>query len=436
MTDAPASAPASTTSQPTPPFPLDPMDPRFYDDPWDGYRWLRHNAPLWWDDRNDMWIVSRHEDVSHISRHQELYSAAQGVRPKVVASMSIISMDDPDHTRLRRLVSKGFTPRMVRKLTDHMRELTTQIIDDIAERGEIEFVEEFAMHVPLIVIAELLGLDPDQRQRLYRWSDAMMAGDGHTEADDPVLLRAMEAATEFAVMVTDLVEERRRDGSTEDIIGILTQAYDEGALTSDDSSAPHGEVDADGEMTSDELLMFLILLVVAGNETTRNAISGGLRAFTLFPEERDKLLANPDLIDLAVDEIVRFVSPVMSFMRTVTEDHTYKGVDFRAGERVFMLYQSANRDGDVFDEPDRFRIDRDPNPHLGFGVGTHYCLGANLARNEIKVVFEELFRRLSDIRVADPGTLSRGDSTLVLSIDRLPAVFTPESQRPEVPAPT
>jgi cytochrome P450 family 142 subfamily A polypeptide 1 len=415
------------TSSPAPPFPIDTLDPRFYDDPWEAYRWLRHNAPLWWDERNEMWIASRHEDVSHISRHQELYSAAQGVRPRITVPMSIISMDDPEHTRLRRLVNKGFTPRMVRKLTDHMRELTTEIIDEIAERGEIEFVRDFAIHVPLIVIAELLGLDPSRRMQLFEWSEAMFKGDGHIEPDDPALVGAAEAAGEFAVLLTELIEQRRRDGSTDDIIGILTQAHEEGALATDALGV--AEENYNAEMTSDELLMFLFLLLGAGNETTRNAISGGLRAFTLFPDERDKLIGNPDLIDLAVDEIVRYVSPVLTFMRTVTEDHAYQGIDLKAGDRVFMLYQSANRDEDVFDEPDRFRIDRDPNPHVGFGIGTHYCLGANLARNELKVVFEELFRRLGDIRVKDPSTLSRSDSTLVIAIDSLPAVFTPESQR-------
>jgi len=458
MVDAQASAPSAssasrTTSDPQPPFPIDVLDPRFYDDPWEGYRWLRHNAPIWWDAQNELWVISRHEDVSHISRHQETYSAAQGVRPKIAAPMSIISMDDPEHTRQRRLVSKGLTPRMVRKLTDHMRELANQIIDDIAERGECDFVEDVAMHVPLIVIAELMGLDPNQREQLYRWSEDMMAGDGHTDPEDPVLVKATEAGTEFAMLCMELIEQRRQDGSTDDIIGILTKAYDEGALARPEDQTgvdPHAptriagpgawvaESDVSGEldqMSNDELLMFLILLVVAGNETTRNAITGGLRAFTLFPEERDKLLADPELIDLAVEEIVRYVTPVLTFMRTVTEDHTYKGVDFKAGDRVFMLYQSANRDEDVFDDPDRFVVDRDPNPHLAFGQGTHYCLGANLARNEIKVVFEELFKRLSDIRAADPTTLSRGDSTLVLSINRLPAIFTPESQRSPATAP-
>ena len=419
---------AEETTGVRPPFEIDVLDPRFYDDPWDAYRWLRHNAPLWWDARNELWVVSRHADVSQISRNQELYSAAQGVRPKVAAPMSIISMDDPEHTRQRRLVNRGFTPAMVRQLADHIRELSHEIIDEIAERGSCDFVEDFAIHVPLIVIAELMGLDPDQRQKLYRWSDAMMAGDGHLDPEDPVLVAAAEAGGEFAVMCVELIEQRRQDGSTDDIIGILTRAFDEGALAQEGDGSYAGDADA-GEMSHDELIMFLILLVVAGNETTRNALTGGLVAFSRFPDQHQRLLDDPGLIDLAVDEIVRYVSPVMSFMRTVTDDHTYEGVDLKAGDRLFLLYQSANRDEDVFEDPDDFRVDRDPNPHLGFGIGTHYCLGANLARAEIGVVFTELFARLRDIRAVDPDTLERGDSSLVLALNHLPAVFTPESRR-------
>jgi cholest-4-en-3-one 26-monooxygenase len=339
--------------------------------------------------------------------------------------MSIISMDDPEHTRQRRLINKGFTPRVVRQLSEHIRELSNQIIDEIAARGECDFVEDFAIHVPLIVIAELMGLDPDQRGRLYRWSDAMMAGDGHTDPDDPVLVAAAEAGGEFAALCIELIEQRRADGATDDIIGVLTRAFDEGALARDGDGGAAGSA-GNEELTYDELLMFLILLVVAGNETTRNALSGGLLAFSRFPDQHRMLLDHPELMDSAVDEIVRFVSPVLSFMRTVTRDHTYKGVDLREGDRVFMLYQSANRDEDVFDDPDEFRIDRDPNPHLAFGIGTHYCLGANLARAEINVVFTELFARLRDIRAVDTGTLDRGNSSLVLALNHLPAVFTPE----------
>ena len=409
---------------PPPPCPIDVLDPRFYDDPWDAYRWLRHHSPIHWDGRNELWVISRHADVSHISRDQGLYSAADGVRPKVAAPMSIISMDDPEHTRQRRLINRGFTPARVRAITDHIRDLSNQIIDEVADRGRLDFVEDFAIHVPLIVIAELMGLDPDQRNRLYKWSDAMMAGDGHDDPDDPVLHAAAEAFGEYAAMCTELIEARRADpAASDDLIATLTRAFDDGELAREGAG---GLVVGDEVLTTDELLMFLVLIVVAGNETTRNALTGGLVAFSQFPAEKQRIVDDPSLWDTAVDEIIRYVSPVLSFSRTVTADHTYAGVDLKAGDKVFMLYQSANRDEDVFDAPDELRVDRNPNPHLAFGIGTHYCLGANLARAEVRVVFEELFKRLGDIRVEDGATPRRGSSSLVLSLEHLPAVFTPE----------
>jgi cytochrome P450 family 142 subfamily A polypeptide 1 len=406
------------------PMQIDILDPRFYDDPFEGYRWLRNNDPVHWDEANSMWVVSKHEDVSHVSRHQERYSAAQGVRPKVAAPMSIISMDDPEHTRQRRLINKGFTPAKVRLLAEHMKEITNSILDDIEGRGEVDFVEDFAIHLPLIIIAEMMGLDPDSRDRLYRWSDAMMAGDGHVDPDSPQLHAAAEAFGEYVGVCAQLIEERRGRHDLDDLISILTNAKESGALTQGGMSADLTPVE-DGGLSSDELFMFLTLLVVAGNETTRNALTGGMLAFSLFPDQKEKLLANPELIDLAVDEIVRYVTPVLTFNRTVTETHEYKGKTLREGDKVLMLYGSANRDEDVFDAPDEFRIDRDPNPHLGFGIGTHFCLGANLARAEIKTVFTELFARLRDIEITPGAKLDRGDSTLVLALQHLPATFTP-----------
>jgi cytochrome P450 family 142 subfamily A polypeptide 1 len=403
---------------------IDILDPRFYDDPWEGYRWLRKNDPVHWDEANGMWVVSKHEDVSHVSRHQELYSAAQGVRPKVAAPMSIISMDDPEHTRQRRLINKGFTPAKVRMLSEHMREITNSILDEIEAKGEVDFVEDFAIHLPLIIIAEMMGLDPESRDRLYRWSDAMMAGDGHTDADSPQLHAAAEAFGEYVGVCAQLIDERRGRHDLDDLISILTNAKDSGELTQGGMSADLTPVE-DGGLSSDELFMFLALLVVAGNETTRNALTGGMLAFSLFPDQKEKLLANPELIDLAVDEIVRYVTPVLTFNRTVTETHDYKGRTLKEGDKVLMLYASANRDEDVFDDPDEFRIDRDPNPHLGFGIGTHFCLGANLARAEIKTTFTELFARLRDIEIVPGAPLDRGDSTLVLALQHLPAQFTP-----------
>jgi cytochrome P450 family 142 subfamily A polypeptide 1 len=416
---------------------IDVTDPKIYDDPWALYRWLRDEAPLYRDEANDLYVVSRHEDVSHVSRNNELYCAKYGVRPVIAGDMSLITLDEPEHTRQRRLINRGFTPKRVRELIPHMRELSNQLIDEIEERGEIDFVEDFAIHVPLIIICEMLGLDPEARINMYKWSDAMMDGDGHIDPDDPVLHRAAESFGEYATMCIELIARRRQDPQ-DDLITVLTQASDAGELEKefkalqgiDETTAAsihkHG-------LDDDELLGFLTILLVAGNETTRNALSGGLLALSLFPEQRQRLIENLDdeaFMDKAADEIVRYTSPVLSFIRTVTEDHTYKGVEFKEGDRILMLYQSANRDERVFDAPDEFVLDRDPNPHLGFGIGVHYCLGANLARTEIKVVFQELFRRLRDIAVVDDADLHRGDSSLVLALQHLPAAFTPASKCP------
>ena len=402
---------------------IDVLAPELYDDPWATYRWLRDEAPLHRDTTNDLWVVSRHADVFEVSRRSDVWSAAQGVRPKVAADMSLIALDDPEHTRQRRLINRGFTPRRVREIAPHVRDLAHRLIDEVQHRGEVEFVTELAAHVPLIVISELMGLDPTERDRMYRWSDAMMAGDGH-EGDAPELHAAAVAFGEFAEMCATLIAERHAT-ETDDIIGILTRAHDEGGLHKDLKS---GDLYGEGSLQDDELLMFLTLLLVAGNETTRNAISGGLLALSLFPEERDKLLADPTLIDLAVEEIIRWTTPVMTFMRTCTEAHELHGRRIEVGDRILMLYQSANRDDRVFDRPDDFVVDRAPNDHLAFGAGTHFCLGANLARLEVKVVFEALLERLPDLRALDPTTIDRNRSTLVVGIDSLPAVFTPVSR--------
>ena len=410
---------------------FDVLDPRFDDDPWDVYRWLRRHDPVHWDERNQLWLLTRHVDVSHVSRNPDLYSSARGVRPGLDVPMSIIAMDDPEHSRQRRLINRGFTPRRVREITDHMRELTIELIDDIADRGEIEFVEDFAIHLPLIIIAELLGLDPSQRNQLHRWSDAMVGGDGRSDPADPAFTEAAAAFGEYAAMCSELIDARRGQPVTQDLISILSNAYDEGALSHDEEGGGFvaesaEETDVEGTLDNDELFMFLCLLVVAGNETTRNALSGALLAFSAFPEQRRALVEHPELIESAVDEIIRYVSPVISFMRTVTTTHEYKGRTLEEGQKVLLLYQSANRDEEVFDAPDEFRIDRSPNPHVGFGVGTHYCLGASLARAEVSVALTELLRRLPDITVPAGTEVERGDSTLVIALQHVPAVFTPK----------
>ncbi len=406
---------------------LDFCDTTLYDDPWDTYRRLREQDTLYRDEVNGLWVAARYDDVFEISRDPGRYITSNGVRPKLKAPLSLLCEDDPEHTRQRRMINRGFTPRRVRDLMPHIRELSNQIIDDIGDRGEIDFVEDFAIHVPLIVICELMGLDPETRLKMYRWSDEMMAGDGHVDPDDPVLQRAGEAFVEYSVMCSELIAQRRREPA-DDLISILTEKFDEGELGHDEFRDLAGEPVRRDPLGDDELNLFLTVLLIAGNETTRNAITGGMLALSRFPEERQRLVDNLDddaFVDLAVDELIRWVSPVIGFTRTVTEDHERRGTRLRAGDEVLMLYQSANRDASVFDRPDELILDRDPNPHLAFGIGPHFCLGANLARLEVKTVFQELFRRLPDIHVPDDARRTRGASGLVIALQHLPARFTP-----------
>ncbi len=415
-------------------------DPRTFDDPWDLYAWLRDQDSLFYDEANDLYIAARHEDVFHVSRDGELYCNRFGVRPKIAGDMSIITLDGEEHLRQRRLINKGFTPARVRALIPHVRELTNEVVDELEKRvvenggNAVDFVENFAIHVPLIIICELMGLPAEQRLKMYGWSDAMMAGDGHVEADSPQLLAAANAFGEYATMAIELIAERRSDPK-DDLISILTQAYDDGALAKDHKALQGVTAEElasregrDATLNDDELLAFLTVLMVAGNETTRNAITGGLLALSRFPEQRQLMLDNlhdDEFMATAADEIVRYVTPVLGFLRTVTRDHEYRNTQLKEGDRVLMLYGGANRDPRVFDDPDELILTRSPNPHLGFGIGPHFCLGSNLARMEITTVFQELLTRLPDIVVPDGVTPDRGDSSLVLALQEMPADFTP-----------
>ncbi len=400
-------------------------DPAVYDDPWSFYAWLRDEHAVWFDASSGLYAISRHADVVEVSRDATRFSSAQGVRPVNAVPLSIVSMDDPEHARQRRLLSKGFTPRQVRTMTEHVRELTNSVIDEVESTGRIDFVSDLAMHVPLMVISELLGIDPSLRLSLYQWSEAMIAGEGAVAQGGERVEEAALAFAQYTDLVQGLIEERRSQ-PREDLLSILTAAYDAGELAYDEQSLAAYDLNEAAELTNDELLMFAVLLMVAGNETTRNAIAGGLLAFSRFPEHRALLASDPTLIDGAVEEILRYTSPVLNFTRAVTGTVQIAGTTLHEGDRVMLLYQSANRDDRVFEDPERFRIDRNPNPHVAFGFGPHFCMGANLARMEIKVVFEELFRRLPDIAVDAPEQIpERAPSAFVAGLTRMPASFTP-----------
>lgn len=406
-----------TTARPVCDF--DVLDRRFYQNPHPAYSWMRANRPIFWDEANGIWVVSRHAEVSYVSMHADLFCSGHGVRPKEGAMLSLIGLDGERHVSQRRLLNKGFTPRMIRTMEPRVRQVVTEVLDEIADRSSCDFVTDIAIPVPLVVIAELMGLPVEDRVQLGRWSDRMMAGEGRGDPDDPATADAGAAFGQYVAYLSDMIEERRRAHKhgralPDDAVSVLVGADEDGLLESSD------------ELAHDELTMFLVILLVAGNETTRNAISGGMWAFSQFPDEWQRLREHPESFETMADEITRFVSPVISFSRTATQDTELAGQQIAEGEQVLMLYQSANRDEDVFEEPGVLRVDRNPNPHLGFGVGPHVCMGINLARLEIRVIFEELTRRFPGMVVAPGVTPVYAEHALVHAVESLPVEFTPE----------
>jgi cytochrome P450 family 142 subfamily A polypeptide 1 len=398
---------------------------------WDAHmterlRWLRENDPVRWSEADDLWLVTKYEDVVYVSKHQEIFSSAFGVRPSNPARIGLIDEAEPRHTQLRNLINRGFTPRMVRKLETAFRGIVDESIDAVAARGECDFVRAISVPLPLKLIAEMIGIPREEFDRFHQWSDAMIAGDGAT--DPQVLGKAGLAFMEYSRYVTGIIEDRRKN-PREDLVSVLTGAKDGGLLCRFDVKDLHGAGEEHLSLANDELIMMCVILLVAGNETTRNGISGGMQLLIENPAERQKLIDDPSLVPAAVEEMVRLTSPVHAFSRTLTRDFELRGKQIRQGQRVLLLYPSANRDPDAFPEPDRFRVERNP-VHVGFGVGTHYCLGANLARMEMRVAFSELLRRLPDMRYAEGGPVLLPNA-LVRSCVEMKVRFTPEKRGAE-----
>ncbi len=387
-------------------------------------RWLREHDPVHWSDKDQLWLVTKFEDVSYASKHQELFTSGEGVRPGLPAKIGLIDEGQPRHGQLRGLINKGFTPRMVAKLESVFHNIVGEMIDRVAKRGECDFVEDIAVPLPLLVIAEMIGIHKEDRGRFHRWSDDMIAADGNL--DDPeILLKAVTAFQEYAAYVTEIIEDRRQN-PRDDLVSILTGAKDDGLLMH--FERPEGLdhlPEGDPKLANDELIKLLVILFVAGNETTRNAISGGMQLLIEHPRQRQMLIDDPSRIRSAVEEMLRVVSPVQSFGRTATRDTELRGKPIAKGQKVLLLYPSANRDAEVFEDPDAFRIERNPH-HLAFGVGNHFCLGANLARMEMRVAFEELLRRLPDMEYADGGPELR-PAALVRSCTHMRVRYTPEA---------
>ena len=377
---------------------------------------LRCEDPLYWNSESDgpgFWCVTRYDDIVTISKDPARFSSARehgGHRifdeHKVgiagggtsMAEAPMISMDPPEHVSYRRMVTPGFTPARIRTLEEQVRSRTCAILDRLAGRRECEFISEVAAELPIQVLAELLGVPQEDRRRLFDWSNTMVGEDDPELRTGPAQLG--ESLREMGGYSLQLWQDRLTNPGS-DLISMLAHARIGGEA-----------------MSVERYLGTFILLVVGGNETTRNSISGGLIALTDFPAERQRLIDHPELLSSGAQEIVRWVSPVMHMRRTALVDAEMRGKTIRAGDKIILWYPSANRDEEVFDNPFRFDVGRSGLPHLGFGIGEHYCLGARLAELQLRVFFGEFLQRFP--KAAPCGPIRRMRSNFINGIKEMP----------------
>jgi cytochrome P450 family 142 subfamily A polypeptide 1 len=374
---------------------------RFYvDGAREAYRWLRQNAPVHFDENSGLWGIARHEDVLAVERDPRTFSSAGGSRPDTGPLPWMIDMDGADHSKRRKLVSAGFTPGRVRAAEPHLRAICDDLIDRVCESGACDFVHDLAAPLPMIVIGDMLGVPPADRDELLRWSHGMLASlSGESEG-----IEAAAAAFEEYVGYASRMIADRRATPRDDLFSVLV----------------HATVDGD-RLEDDEIVFESLLLLIGGDETTRQVSAGGMEQLLHHPEQREKVLTREELLPSAVEEMLRWVSPIKSMARTTTVPVEVAGVALPADAKVLLLYESADFDDRHFPEPERFDVERSPNDHLAFGFGPHFCLGAGLARSELRALFERVLRRMPGLAPATTDPLPRS----VTGIERMPVVFSP-----------
>lgn len=388
---------------------IDLLDGHWYShEPHDLWEWMRHNAPAYYDEQRDVWGITRHADVLAIEKDPKTFSSKRSPRPHGGGLPMMISMDDPMHTRRRRLVYRGFTPKRVRDKEPTIRRICTQIIDNVCERGECDFVWDIAAPLPLLLIADMLGFPEESYDDLLRWSDDLIRGTTGTPNEE-TMRKSGDAAMGFREFQLGVIADRRAKPPQDDLVSILC----------------HAEID-DEKLDDESLVQETLLILIGGDETTRHVISTGMLALIDNPDQR-AILANADAEGrvTAVEELLRWVTPIKNMSRTVTREVEVGGQTLHEDDQLILLYPSANRDEDVFEDPYRFDVRRDPNPHLAFGFGTHFCLGASLARLELNVMFDELSKRLPDIELATDEPLEFRASNFIVGPESMPVRFTP-----------
>lgn len=387
---------------------IDLLDGGWYaQQPYEQWAWMREHAPVYWDAANQVWGITRYDDVLAIEKDPKTFSSMKAPRPHGEPLPMMISMDNPEHQRRRSLVNRGFTPKKVQAHADTIRAICRKLIDDVQAKGECDFVWDLAAPLPLLLIADMLGFEPSAYDDLLRWSDDMIRGTTGTPTPE-VQLAAMNAGIEFREYQLGVIADRRSRPPQEDLISALV----------------HAEID--GHRLDDESIVSeTLLILIGGDETSRHVMTCGMLALLEFPEQRELLAAHPEFIESGVEELLRWVSPIKNMARTVTTEVELHGEVLHPGDQVMLFYPSANRDDRVFREPDRLDVRRDPNPHLAFGFGPHFCLGASLARLELKIMFEELLRRLPDLTLATDEPLPFRSSNFITGPESMPVRFTP-----------
>jgi len=407
MADPQRSAPA-TGPRPRPSRRIDLLDRALYeDDPQhtqETYRWLRREAPLYRDEDNGLWAVSRHADVVAISRDPARFASGEGSRPNTAGSGSMIDSDDPRHRAYRRVFAKHITPRAVKRFEARVRRIVDDLFARLEGRREFDLVAELAVPLPVRVILEALGLDDADWPRYAHIAEiTMAAGGGPRYQSDEVMGVAADFYGEACREVA-----KRREQPRDDWLGLITQRADDG-------SVPRSDL---------ELAAESLLLLNGGSDTTRHVIAGGTLALLEHPEQLAMLRAEQQRLPVAIEEMVRWVSPLLNMRRTATEDVALHGETIRAGDQVLLLYAAADRDEAVFDDPQRFDVTRWPNPHLAFGIGAHFCMGANIARMELRCVFEAILQRLPGLERADDAPLEISAPAFACGLRSLPVRVT------------